>query len=75
MKNKFLKGFLSIAFLAISFASFAQPGGGGTPGGPGGGADENEIPADIDSKLVILAVVGIAFAAYMLMQKRRQVKA
>lgn len=69
MKNKFLKGFLSITFLAISFASFAQPAG-----GPGG-AEEGEIPADIDSKLVILAVVGIAFAAYMLMQKRRQVKA
>ena len=69
MKNKFLKGFLSITFLAISFASFAQP-----TGGPGG-ADENEISADIDSKLVILAVVGIAFAAYMLMQKRKQVKA
>ncbi len=69
MKNKFLKGFLSITFLAISFASFAYPGGG--PGGAG----EDEIPADIDSKLVILAVVGIAFAAYMLMQKRRQVKA
>ncbi len=69
MKNKFLKGFLSITFLAISFVSFAGPGG------PGGGAEEEEIPADIDSKLVILAVVGIAFAAYMLMQKRRQVKA
>lgn len=69
MKNKFLKGFLSITFLAISFASFAGPGG------PGGETGEDEIPADIDSKLVILAVVGIAFAAYMLMQKRRQVKA
>ncbi len=75
MKNKFLKGFLSITFLAISFASFAAPGEDEYPGGPGGGTDENEILADIDSKLVILAVVGIAFAAYMLMQKRRQVKA
>lgn len=69
MKNKFLKGFMSIAFFAVSFASFAQPGG-----GPGG-AEGEEIPADIDSKLIILAVVGIAFAAYMLMQKRKQVKA
>lgn len=72
MKNKFLKGFLSIAFLAISFASFAEPGG---PGGPDGETGEGETLADIDSKLVILAVVGIAFAAYMLMQKRKQVKA
>lgn len=71
MKNKFFKGFMSIAFLFVSFASFAGPGG-----GPGGTFPEEEDPvADIDSKLVILAVVGIAFAAYMLMQKRKQVKA
>lgn len=71
MKNKFLKGFLSITFFAISFASFAYPGG-----GPGGANEDEQDPvADIDSKLVILAVVGIAFAAYMLMQKRKQVKA
>lgn len=70
MKNKFLKGFLSITFLAISFASFAYPGG-----GDGSTTPEEEPVADIDSKLVILAVVGIAFAAYMLMQKRKQVKA
>ena len=69
MKNNFFKGFMSIAFLFVSFASFAGPGG------PGGGSDPEEIPADIDSKLVILAVVGVAFAAYMLMQKRKQVKA
>ncbi|HUH51447.1 MAG TPA: hypothetical protein VLZ11_05075 [Flavobacterium sp.] len=68
MKNKFFKGFMSIAFLFVSFASFAGPGG------PDGTPDENPA-ADIDSKLIVLAVLGIAFAAYMLMQKRKQVKA
>ena len=58
MKNNFFKGFMSIAFLFVSFASFAGPGG------PGGGTEPGEEPvADIDSKLVVLAVVGVAFAA------------
>lgn len=70
MKNKFLKGFLSVAlFMFGGLISFAQPGG------PEGGVGEEEMPpADIDTKLVFLLVVAVAFGTYMLLKKYRRVQ-
>lgn len=67
MKNSFLKRILPVFFLLTTFVSFAQPAG-----GPGGTNEEEE--ASIDSGLIVLLIVGIAFAAYMILNNRKVVK-
>ncbi|MFA5557781.1 MAG: hypothetical protein AB7D46_08315 [Flavobacteriaceae bacterium] len=67
MKNSFLKRILPVFFLLTTFVSFAQPGG------PGGGTGSEE-EASIDSGLIVLLIVGIAFAAYMILNNRKVVK-
>lgn len=73
MKNSFLKRILPVFFLLTAFVSFAQGGPGGTPSGPGGGTGSEE-EASIDSGLIVLLIVGIAFAAYMILNNRKVVK-
>lgn len=67
MKNSFLKRVLPVFFLLTAFVSFAQPGG------PGGGTEPEE-EASIDSGLIVLLILGIAFAAYMIINNRKVVK-
>lgn len=67
MKNSFLKRILPVFFLLTTFVSFAQP-----TGGPGGTTDDEEVP--IDSSLIFLLILGIAFAAYMILNNRKVVK-
>ncbi len=50
---------LVIFALLLDFALFAQPGSGGN--GPGGPEGNDPQPAPINSTLIILAVIGIAY--------------
>jgi len=67
MKNNFLKIILPVFFLLTTFVSFAQPA---NP--PGDNTGDEEVP--IDSSLIFLLILGIAFAAYMILNNRKVVK-
>lgn len=71
MKNSLMKLYLLAFFLISDFVLFAQ-----TPGdddGTGGGLEGNDDPpAPINSKVIYLAVVGIAFAAYYFSSRKQQ---
>ncbi len=72
MENNFFKRFLSFALVMFTgLMSFAQE----FPVNPEGGVGEDETPpADIDSKLVLLLVVAVAFGTYTLLKKYKAVK-
>ena len=63
MKNNLLKAYLTVFITFISFLASAQ-----TPVDPP--ADPDPLPAPIDSQIIWLAVVGIAFAYYILNKKK-----
>ena len=63
MKNNLLKAYLTVFISFISFLASAQ-----TPVDPP--ADPDPLPAPIDSQIIWLAVVGIAFAYYILNKKK-----
>ena len=63
MKNNFLKAYLTVFISFICFLASAQ-----TPVDPP--ADPDPLPAPIDSQIIWLAVVGIAFAYYILNKKK-----
>lgn len=73
MKNNLLKFYLLAFFLISDFVVFAQPGTGededctDCPDLEGG---DNIAP--IDSKLIYLAIIGVAFAFYYFSKKRAQ---
>ena len=63
MKNNLLKAYLTVFITFISFLASAQ-----TPVDPP--ADPDPLPAPIDSQIIWLAVVGIAFAYYIINKKK-----
>ena len=63
MKNNLLKAYLTVFISFISFLASAQ-----TPVDPP--ADPDPLPAPIDSQIIWLAVVGIAFAYYIINKKK-----
>lgn len=68
-----MKNYEKLSIIAImllfNVVSFAQPGD--TDGTPGG-LDGDEPAAPIDSKLIILALIGIVYTFYMLKNKKKQ---
>ena len=65
MKFNYSKFLLSIVMLTVSFATFAQP----DPDEEVGGGDP---PAPINTKLIYLAIIGIAFAYYQFNAYRKR---
>jgi len=65
MKFNYKTLLLSIVIFTVSFATFALPPD--PDAGPPGGDDP---PASIDTKLIWLAIVGIAFAYYQIKLRR-----
>ena len=63
MKNNLLKAYLTVFITFISFLASAQ-----TPVDLS--ADPAPLPAPIDSQIIWLAVVGIAFAYYIINKKK-----
>ena len=66
--KKLLKFYLLTFVLLSDFVAFAQPGDNDGGGGLEGGDPQ---PAPIDSKLLILAVLGIAFVLYTFKKNRK----
>ncbi|MDI1315946.1 hypothetical protein [Flavobacterium sp.] len=59
-----------VSFIFLSdFIAFAQPGDDDGTGGLEGGDPQ---PAPIDSKLILLAIIGILFAVYSFRKNRKQ---
>jgi len=71
MKNC-LKFYLFSFFLLSDFALFAQPGDEDNNGG-GGLEGTDPAPAPINSKLVILAILGLVFAFYKLKNNPKKI--
>ena len=64
MKNVYKYYLLSLVLLS-DFVVFAQPGDGDGGSGGGGGLDGTDpAPSPINSKLIVLAIMGILFAMY-----------
>ncbi len=66
MKFNYKTFLLSTFMLAVSFVSFASPPL-PTDGEPG----EEDPPASINTKLIWLAIVGLAFAYYQFKNRKR----
>lgn len=62
MKNNLLKGYMTVFITFMSFLATAQP--------VDPPADPDPLPAPIDSQIIWLAVIGIAFAYYILNKKK-----
>lgn len=62
MKNNLLKAYMTVFITFISFLASAQP--------VDPPADPDPLPAPIDSQIIWLAVLGIAFAFYILNKKK-----
>jgi hypothetical protein len=69
MKTSLLKLYLLIFLLAGDFYAFAQPGTDNPDGDLEGG---DPPPTSINSKLVYLALIGIAFAFYYIMKRKEE---
>jgi hypothetical protein len=72
MKNTLKYYFVTFLFLATDFVAFAQGGPGDEGDGDGGleGTGDPQ-PAPINSKLVLLAIMGILFVVYTYRKNRR----
>lgn len=70
--KKLLKFYLLSFILLSDFVLFAQPGDedGGGPGGLEGGDPQ---PAPINSKILLLAIVGVLFVIYTFRKNKRTV--
>ena len=62
MKNNLLKGYMTVFITFMSFLATAQP--------VDPPADPDPLPAPIDNQIIWLALVGIAFAYYILNKKK-----
>ncbi len=62
MKNNLLKAHLTVFITFMSFLATAQP--------VDPPADPDPLPAPIDSQIIWLVVVGIAFAYYIINKKK-----
>lgn len=62
MKNNLLKTYMTVFTTLISFLASAQP--------VDPSADPDPLPAPIDSQIIWLVIVGIAFAYYILNKKK-----
>lgn len=62
MKNNLLKVYLTVFITFMSFLATAQP--------VDPPADPDPLPAPIDNQIIWLALVGIAFAYYILNKKK-----
>ncbi len=70
MKNSLKFYFVTLLLLASDFVAFAQPG---DDDGGGGLEGDDPQPAPIDSKLIILLIIGILFVFYTYKKSRRTV--
>ncbi len=62
MKNNLLKAYMTVFITFMSFLATAQP--------VDPPADPDPLPAPIDSQIIWLVVVGIAFAYYIINKKK-----
>ncbi|TRX39164.1 hypothetical protein [Flavobacterium restrictum] len=67
MKNKAVKGYLTLVFLFSNLMLFADPGDESDTGDL-----ESGEPMPINSKLVVLAIAGIMFACYFFYKNRKR---
>ncbi len=68
MKRNYKKIILSLVLLTFSFVSFAQ-----LPDPDATDPGTTDPPADINSKLILIAFFGLIFAYYQLKFKKRKV--
>lgn len=69
MKNSLMKLYLLAFFLVSDFVVFAQSPG--DDDGTGGGLEGNDDPpAPINTKMIYLAMLGIAFAYYFFSKRK-----
>ena len=68
MKTKLFNIYLLGFFLLSDFIMFAQPG---DDDGTGGLEGEDPAPAPINSKLIILGIIGISYVYYTFYKKRK----
>ncbi|HNP32120.1 MAG TPA: hypothetical protein PKN96_02375 [Flavobacterium sp.] len=69
--KKLLKFYLLTFVLLSDFVAFAQPGD--DDGGGGGGLEGGDPePAPINSKLILLAIIGILFVMYTFRKNRKE---
>ena len=68
MNKHFFKFFLTVTFLLLNFVAFAQAPGQGD--GYSSFEAEDAATAPINSKLIWLAIVGVAFAYYSFKKMR-----
>lgn len=72
--KKILKYYLFTFILISDFAVFAQLGPGDDDGGGGTGLEGGDpAPAPINSKLILLAIVGVCFAIYYFRKNKQTV--
>ncbi|WP_396159177.1 hypothetical protein [Flavobacterium sp.] len=67
--RKFYKFYLLSLILLSDFVTFAQPG---DDDGGGGLEDGDPAPAPINSKLILLAIMGILFVLYTVNKSKKQ---
>lgn len=72
MKNILKFYFVTILLFATDFAAFAQSGPGDDDGG-GGLEGGDPQPAPIDSKLIVLLIVGVIFVFYTYRKDKKAV--
>jgi hypothetical protein len=72
MKNILKFYFVTLFLLASDFVAFAQPGD-DDDGGGGGLEGGDPQPAPIDSKLIILLILGIIFVFYTYRKQKRAI--
>lgn len=72
MKNILKFYFVTLLLLASDFAAFAQPGD-NDDGGGGGLEGGDPQPAPINSKLIILLILGVLFVFYTYRKHKRAV--
>lgn len=68
--KKLLKFYLLSFILLSDFMAFAQPGD--DDGGGGGLEGGDPQPAPINSKLILLAIIGILFVMYTFRKSKKQ---